>query len=56
MLVCNAGVFPPSARIDELTLDAWRRVMAVNVDANLSLLRAAAPLLARARRAADGSS
>ena len=50
MLVLNAGVFPPSARIEELALDAWRRVMAVNVDANLSLLRMTADLLARAPR------
>ena len=50
ILVLNAGVFPPSARIEELSLDAWRRVMAVNVDANLSLLRMTAPLLARSPR------
>jgi rhamnose utilization protein RhaD (predicted bifunctional aldolase and dehydrogenase)/NAD(P)-dependent dehydrogenase (short-subunit alcohol dehydrogenase family) len=50
MVVCNAGVFPPSVRIDELASDAWRQVMAVNVDANLSLLRAAAPLLMCAPR------
>jgi rhamnose utilization protein RhaD (predicted bifunctional aldolase and dehydrogenase)/NAD(P)-dependent dehydrogenase (short-subunit alcohol dehydrogenase family) len=50
MLVLNAGVFPPSARIEELSLDAWRRVMAVNVDANLSLLHLCADLLARAPR------
>ena len=50
MLVLNAGVFPPSARIDELSVDAWRRVMAVNVDANLSLLHLCADLLARAPR------
>jgi NAD(P)-dependent dehydrogenase (short-subunit alcohol dehydrogenase family) len=50
ILVLNAGVFPPSARIEELSLDAWRRVMAVNVDANLSLLRLTADLLARSPR------
>jgi NAD(P)-dependent dehydrogenase (short-subunit alcohol dehydrogenase family) len=51
MLVLNAGVFPPSARIDQLTLAEWRRVMAVNVDANLSVLHACADLLAQAPRA-----
>ncbi|MCU1428006.1 MAG: short-chain dehydrogenase/reductase [Actinomycetia bacterium] len=50
MLVLNAGVFPPSARIEELSVDAWRQVMAVNVDANLSLLHLCADLLARAPR------
>ena len=50
ILVLNAGVFPPSTRIDALSLDEWRRVMAVNVDANLSLLRLTADLLARSPR------
>jgi NAD(P)-dependent dehydrogenase (short-subunit alcohol dehydrogenase family) len=50
VLVCNAGVFPPSVAIDELSTDEWRRVMAVNLDANLALLRSAAGLLARAPR------
>jgi len=45
LLVLNAGVFPGGARIAELDQDAWRRVMAVNLDANLALLRAAHPLL-----------
>ena len=43
-------MFPPSARIEELSRDEWRRVMAVNVDANLSLLRVTAHLLARSPR------
>ena len=50
VVVCNAGVFPQSTRIDELSTDDWRRVMRVNVDANLALLRTAAPLLERAPR------
>lgn len=45
MLVLNAGLFPGGARIEELTDDLWRRVMAVNLDANLGLLRACHPLL-----------
>jgi NAD(P)-dependent dehydrogenase (short-subunit alcohol dehydrogenase family) len=48
IVVCNAGIFPPSTPIDSHSLDAWRRVMAVNVDANLALLRGAADLLAHA--------
>jgi NAD(P)-dependent dehydrogenase (short-subunit alcohol dehydrogenase family) len=50
MLVLNAGVFPPSARIGELSVEAWRRVMAVNVDANLALLNLCGDLLARVPR------
>lgn len=48
MLVLNAGVFPPSTRVADLRSEAWRRVMAVNVDAGASLLSAAHPLLALA--------
>jgi rhamnose utilization protein RhaD (predicted bifunctional aldolase and dehydrogenase)/NAD(P)-dependent dehydrogenase (short-subunit alcohol dehydrogenase family) len=50
ILVLNAGVFPPSMAIDALPLEEWRRVMAVNVDANLTLLRLTGDLLARAPR------
>ncbi len=52
MLVLNAGVFPPAAAIADLDadLDGWRRTMAVNLDANASLLRMAHPLLRRAPR------
>jgi NAD(P)-dependent dehydrogenase (short-subunit alcohol dehydrogenase family) len=45
MLVLNAGVFPGGRRIDALSDDEWRRVMRVNVDANLALLRECHPLL-----------
>ena len=48
ILVLNAGVFPPSVRIDALHPDEWRRIMAVNVDAGAALLAAAHPLLALA--------
>jgi rhamnose utilization protein RhaD (predicted bifunctional aldolase and dehydrogenase)/NAD(P)-dependent dehydrogenase (short-subunit alcohol dehydrogenase family) len=50
MLVLNAGVFPPGRRIAELEDADWRRVMAVNLDANLHLMREAHPLLKRAPR------
>jgi rhamnose utilization protein RhaD (predicted bifunctional aldolase and dehydrogenase)/NAD(P)-dependent dehydrogenase (short-subunit alcohol dehydrogenase family) len=50
ILVLNAGVFPPSTRIEQLSLDSWRKVMAVNVDANLSILHLCADLLALSPR------
>ena len=48
ILVLNAGVFPPSARIEDLRLSEWREIMAVNLDANLGLLQAASGCLAGA--------
>jgi NAD(P)-dependent dehydrogenase (short-subunit alcohol dehydrogenase family) len=48
MLVLNAGVFPGACRIESLADDEWRRVLRVNLDANLALLREAHPLLALA--------
>jgi rhamnose utilization protein RhaD (predicted bifunctional aldolase and dehydrogenase)/NAD(P)-dependent dehydrogenase (short-subunit alcohol dehydrogenase family) len=50
MLVLNAGVFPGGRRIEALPDAEWRRVMAVNLDANLTLLREAHPLLERSPR------
>ncbi|MCI5210842.1 MAG: SDR family oxidoreductase, partial [Candidatus Electrothrix sp. ATG2] len=48
MLVLNAGIFPASARVAEVSLETWRKVMAVNLDANLVLLRECYPLLRQA--------
>ncbi|WLE96757.1 MAG: bifunctional aldolase/short-chain dehydrogenase [Candidatus Electrothrix communis] len=48
MLVLNAGMFPASSTIAELSLETWRKVMAVNLDANLVLLRECYPLLKNA--------
>lgn len=45
MLVLNAGILPPSRPIAELALSDWRRTMAINLDANLLLLRETFPLL-----------
>ncbi|CAK8720972.1 bifunctional aldolase/short-chain dehydrogenase [Candidatus Electrothrix laxa] len=45
MLVLNAGMFPAGTTIAELSLEIWRKVMAVNLDANLVLLRECYPLL-----------
>jgi len=50
MLVLNAGIFPPGIRIESLGMDEWRKVMAINLDPNLSVLRRAHPLLKRAPR------
>ncbi len=45
MLVLNAGVFPGGRDIADLTADEWSRVLRINLDANLTLLRLAHPLL-----------
>jgi rhamnose utilization protein RhaD (predicted bifunctional aldolase and dehydrogenase)/NAD(P)-dependent dehydrogenase (short-subunit alcohol dehydrogenase family) len=50
MLVLNAGIFGASRRIDALDLAEWRKVMDVNLDANLLLMSAAYPLLRCAPR------
>ena len=50
MLVLNAGVFGASRSISEMPQDEWRRVMAVNLDANLALMRSCHPYLRRAPR------
>jgi NAD(P)-dependent dehydrogenase (short-subunit alcohol dehydrogenase family) len=50
MLVLNAGIFGASRRISALADDEWRTTMRVNLDANLTLMRAAQPLLKLAPR------
>ncbi len=45
MLVLNAGVFPAGVPIADLRLAEWERVLRVNLNANLSLLRDCHPLL-----------
>lgn len=45
MLILNAGVFPGGQRIEALDTAEWRRVLQVNLDANLALLRECHPLL-----------
>jgi len=45
MLILNAGIFPGGARIEELDDELWHKVMHVNLDANLKLMRAAVPYL-----------
>jgi rhamnose utilization protein RhaD (predicted bifunctional aldolase and dehydrogenase)/NAD(P)-dependent dehydrogenase (short-subunit alcohol dehydrogenase family) len=50
MLVLNAGIFPESRKLADMTLDEWRRVMSINLDSNVVLMREAHPLLALAPR------
>jgi NAD(P)-dependent dehydrogenase (short-subunit alcohol dehydrogenase family) len=50
LLVLNAGIFASNATIATLQDDAWRKVMSVNLDANLMLLRECHPLLKLAPR------
>jgi NAD(P)-dependent dehydrogenase (short-subunit alcohol dehydrogenase family)/rhamnose utilization protein RhaD (predicted bifunctional aldolase and dehydrogenase) len=45
MLVLNAGIFPPGIRIESLDLDSWQRVMRINLDSYLTVMREAYPLL-----------
>jgi NAD(P)-dependent dehydrogenase (short-subunit alcohol dehydrogenase family) len=48
MLILNAGIFPHDAPLAKLESTLWRSVMAVNVEANLGLLKACHPLLTAA--------
>ena len=50
MVVLNAGIFPKSCPTESLEPEIWRRVMSVNLDANLALLQAAHPFLKCAPR------
>jgi rhamnose utilization protein RhaD (predicted bifunctional aldolase and dehydrogenase)/NAD(P)-dependent dehydrogenase (short-subunit alcohol dehydrogenase family) len=50
MLVLNAGIFPAGRSIKDLAQDEWRKVMSVNLDANMALMRASHPFLKRAPR------
>lgn len=50
MVVLNAGVFPGGAKISEFSAETWQKVMAVNLDANMAILREVHPLLKRAPR------
>jgi len=50
MLVLNAGVFPATQAVTDISLPAWHAAMSVNVEANLGLLQQCHPLLTRAAR------
>lgn len=48
MLVVNAGIFPGGCRIADIDMQEWNRVMRINLDASLNLMRLAHPLLQQA--------
>jgi NAD(P)-dependent dehydrogenase (short-subunit alcohol dehydrogenase family) len=50
MLVLNAGVFPAGCNIADLPLEGWQRVMRINLDGNLIVMKACYPLLKQAAR------
>ena len=50
MLVLNAGIFPGGKKIGALLDDEWRKVMAINLDSNLAIMRESYPLLKAAPR------
>jgi NAD(P)-dependent dehydrogenase (short-subunit alcohol dehydrogenase family) len=52
VLVNNAGIAGPTARVEDVTLADWRRTLAVNLDGQFLCARAAVPLL---RQAGGGS-
>jgi len=45
IVVLNAGMFPGGCQIKEMEMDVWKKVMSVNLDANVALLREVYPLL-----------
>ena len=45
MLILNAGIFPGGCAIADLSMEKWRQVMNVNLDANLELMRESYPFL-----------
>ncbi len=52
ILINNAGVAGPTAAVEDISLDDWRRCLAVNLDGSFLCARAAAPLM---RRQGSGS-
>lgn len=45
MVILNAGIFPPSRLIADLSSDQWDKVLNINLDSNLILLRECYPFL-----------
>lgn len=45
IVVSNAGVFPPSQRLEALTQETWDRSLDLNLTSHLHLIRAATPYL-----------
>src|SRR5262249_34992236 len=45
MAVLNAGVFPAGCKLADLPAEEWSRVLRINLDANVALLRLCHPFL-----------
>ena len=45
MLVTNAGIFPPSARIIDMPADTWQKSMDINVTSHQQLMQSVLPYL-----------
>jgi len=45
ILILNAGLFPPTQRLEELDDETWSKTMTINLDANHRLLRFCHPFL-----------
>jgi len=45
ILVSNAGVFPPSQRLEEMSGEVWEQSLSLNLSSHLHVLRAAVPFL-----------
>lgn len=45
ILILNAGIFPSGCRIENLDTATWQKVMQINLEANLVLMRESYPLL-----------
>jgi len=50
MLILNAGIFPASQSVQDISGDLWRQAMTVNVEANLLVMQACHALLKLAPR------
>ena len=50
MLVLNAGIFPSSQPLQEISTETWQRTMTVNVEMHLRLMQLCHPLLCLAPR------
>ncbi len=47
MLVTNAGIFPPSAKIEEMPENIWQQSLDINVTSHQKLLKACVPYLSK---------
>lgn len=45
ILVCNAGIFPPSAKLQEMSKDTWDNSLNINLTSHQRLLQLAIPYL-----------